>query len=233
VQHRGPIRDKPLPNRFVLPGRVDVYVAAAGEPVSWGTYTGIGEGVTMRVSTFHVEWGDLDDRGTAAVPSVAELDTVLDQIEVSHGPDGHPFKVGIFADDITYGPLRVGVEITLGHPERASVFYVGCVMEPASGTTPSGSPTAARCWLRYAFGAGAAEDLKGGAGEEGFEADPAKADEAVCERWPKVRVIIAMTTTRPTRRSRRIQWVVVRADDGVRVMPPVKAAWRCQRVSGF
>src|SRR5437868_2150563 len=102
-----------------------------------------------------------------------------------------------------------------------------------SGMTPSASPTAARCRVRYAFGVVAEEDLKGGAAEEGFEADPAKADEELCDRWPKATVITAMTTTKPTRRSRRIQWVVVGADDGVRVMPPVKAVWRCQRVSGF
>jgi hypothetical protein len=75
--------------------------------------------------------------------------------------------------------------------------------------------------LPSALGPGTEEDLEGGAGEEGLDADRAEADEEVCERI--ARVITAMTATSPTRRSRRIPRAVVRAD-GVRVMRPVKAA---------
>jgi hypothetical protein len=77
------------------------------------------------VSIFRIEWGGWDDDGEASVSAVAELDAVLDRVEASRDNDGYPFKVGIFAEGIRHGPLPVGVEITLGHPERASVFYVG------------------------------------------------------------------------------------------------------------
>jgi hypothetical protein len=52
--------------------------------------------------------------------------------------------------------------------------------------------------------------------------------------WPRTAAIAAMTTSRPAARILRIRIrrVVVRAGS-LYVMPPVKAAWCCQHVSGF
>lgn len=77
------------------------------------------------MNIYHLEWGGWDDAGSAAVSTVEELDAVLDQVAASRDADGYSYKVGVFADDAAVGPLPIGLEITLGHPERASVLYIG------------------------------------------------------------------------------------------------------------
>ena len=65
------------------------------------------------MSTYHLEWGGWDEGGRAEVSTVEELDAVLDRVADSRDGDGCPYKVGVFAACVTFGPLPVGLEITL------------------------------------------------------------------------------------------------------------------------
>ncbi|GIJ50020.1 hypothetical protein Val02_69060 [Virgisporangium aliadipatigenens] len=77
------------------------------------------------MSAYRVGWGEWDEHSQATVSTVDDLDTVLDRVAASRDEDGYGYKAGIFADGATFGPFPVGIEITLGHPDRASVLYTG------------------------------------------------------------------------------------------------------------
>ena len=65
------------------------------------------------------------DDGVAPFSTADELDILLDRIAASRDTDGNGYKVGVLSNAAHDGPLPVGVEITLGHPERSSVLYLG------------------------------------------------------------------------------------------------------------
>ena len=75
------------------------------------------------MNTYSVEWGGWDDLGRATVSNVADLDAVLDQVATD--AEGHPYKIGIFADGVTFDSLPVGVEVVVGLSDRSSVLYLG------------------------------------------------------------------------------------------------------------
>lgn len=78
------------------------------------------------MSVYTVEWGTTDPAGgKEQVRSVEELDAVLDRVQSLRSVDGLPFRVSILAEGQYEQGLPVGVQASLGHPERASLLYLG------------------------------------------------------------------------------------------------------------
>jgi hypothetical protein len=85
------------------------------------------------MTTFTVEWGSTDPSGGArTLTTVQELDALLDQVQNLRSIDGLPFRISILADGEYDEGLPVGIQTSLGHPQRASLLYLG----------PDGSGTA-------------------------------------------------------------------------------------------
>ncbi len=83
---------------------------------------------------FVIGWGRDDDLpdGQPRVPvaNVEELDRVLDRLEHERGVDGASYLVEIADEDSGDGFITYHLQIGLGHPERASLHFIG---EPAGG----------------------------------------------------------------------------------------------------
>lgn len=77
------------------------------------------------MTIYTVQWGGWDDLGEVQITTAEELDTLLDQVATRRDEDGLGYKVGIFAEVARSRPLPFGMEITLGHPDRAWLFYSG------------------------------------------------------------------------------------------------------------
>ena len=70
--------------------------------------------------TYLVTWGSDGER---TVSTAEELSTVLDEVAPRRGKHGAPYLVGVYLDDGEEFPP--GVEVGLGHPDRAFVFNLG------------------------------------------------------------------------------------------------------------
>jgi hypothetical protein len=80
--------------------------------------------------TYQVGWGR--GVGAATVITGAELDAVLDRIEVP--PGGLPYCVSVVAADGSDFPVML--EICVGHPTRSFVYHVGADGTSAWGYQP-------------------------------------------------------------------------------------------------
>jgi hypothetical protein len=74
------------------------------------------------MSKFEIQW----DNGskTVEVENASDLDAVLDGIETEKGPGGRAFVVDITSGE-TYKGIPVGLHMSVGHPDRAKVIWVG------------------------------------------------------------------------------------------------------------
>ncbi|GAB1688793.1 hypothetical protein KRM28CT15_05960 [Krasilnikovia sp. M28-CT-15] len=72
--------------------------------------------------TIRVRWDN--GQRKVEVGTTSELDEVLDRIEAERGPTGLSFVVDI-TKDLRYDGHRVGLHMSVGHPDRARVFWIG------------------------------------------------------------------------------------------------------------
>jgi len=83
---------------------------------------------------FVVGWGRDDDlpdgQPRVSVNSVEDLDRLLDRLEHERGVDGAPYLVEIADEDNGDGFITYHLQISVGHPERAALHFIG---EPAGG----------------------------------------------------------------------------------------------------
>jgi hypothetical protein len=64
------------------------------------------------------------------VRTVEELDRLLDELDTERGVDGAPYIVEVADEASGDGFITYHLQLTVGHPDRAALFFVG---EPAGG----------------------------------------------------------------------------------------------------